>query len=172
MTLPASQQSRRITATPKGGPIGSRVSVNVTGLPPMIGIQIGFGNLQQHQIVGRSNSDGDGVATVEVTIPDFAERDKPHFFFVAFGDTQPRGVSDAFHVTAADGTARVTGEITSEGKACTVLRTARDDVYTLLGDMSAWKPGARVAVRATIADGAPCGGEGITLAVSEIRAAL
>ena len=50
-------------------------------------------------------------------------------------------------------------------------RTARDDVYTLLGATGDWKPGARVVVRGTIADGAPCGDQGITLAVSEIRAA-
>jgi hypothetical protein len=171
--LPATpQQPRRVIPTPRGGPIGSEITVNVTSLPPMIGIQIGFGNLQQHQIVGRSNSDGEGVASVKVRIPGFADRDKPHFFFVTFADTNPRGVSDAFHVTADDGTARVSGEITAEGKSCTVLRTARNDAYVLLGDVSEFKPGARVSLRGTIADGAPCGDEGIPIAVSEIRAAL
>jgi hypothetical protein len=151
--------------------VGAEITVNVTGLPPMMGILIGFGNLQQHQIVARTNSDGEGQVAEKVTIPDFAERDRVHFFFVAFSDTQPRGVSDAFHVTAPDGSARVRGEISDEG-SCTTLRTAADDVYTLLGDTSAFKAGARVAVQGTIADGTPCGDEGITLAVTEIRAAL
>jgi hypothetical protein len=173
LSLAASlQQRRRILVTPRGGPIGTEVTVNVTSLPPMIGIQIGFGNLQQHEILSRLNSDGEGVATVTVRIPGFAEINRPHFFFVAFTDPQPRGVSDAFHVTAPDGTAIVRGEITDEGRSCTVLRTASNDVYTLLGDMSAWKPGTRVALRGTIADGAPCSDQGITIAVTEIRAAI
>jgi hypothetical protein len=159
-------------AAPRGGPIGSEVAVTVAELPPMIGVQIGFGNLQQHQILERTNSDGEGMIAVKLRIPAFAEVNRTHFFFIAFGDSQPRGVSDAFHVTAADGTAIVRGQITDEGQSCTALRNATDDVYTLVGDTSAFKPGTRVALRGTIVDGGPCGDQGITIAVNEIRAAL
>jgi hypothetical protein len=173
LTLHASpQQRRRILATPRGGPIGTEVAVTVAGLPPMIAIELGFGNLQQHQILERTSSDGEGMVAVKVRIPEFSEVNQTHFFFVAFGDSQPRGVSDAFHVTAADGTAIVRGEITDEGQSCTALRNAMDDVYTLVGDTSAFKPGTRVAVRGTIVDGAPCGDQGITIGIKEIRAAL
>jgi hypothetical protein len=173
VTLHASpQQRRRINATPRGGPIGSEVTVVVTDLPPMIGIQIGFGNLQQHQILERTASDGFGLATVTIRVPEMADVNRTHFFFVAFDDAQPRGVSEPFHVTAADGTAIVRGQIADDGRSCTALRTAMDELYTLVGDTSAFKPGTRVAVRGKIVDGAACGNEGITIGISEIRAAL
>jgi hypothetical protein len=173
MTLPPipPQQRRRITVTPRGAPVGAEVTVNLTALPPMIGIQVGFGNLQAHQIVALSSSDGEGQASIKVKVPEFSEINRVHFFFVAFDDASPRGVSPGFHVTAADGTARFTGRIEA-GEGCTALRTAFDDLYALIGDTRAFAPGTRVSVRGTIAEGAPCGGEGIPVAIDEIRAAL
>lgn len=172
MSLASPQQRRRIQVTPRGAPAGAEVEISVSGMPPLTGIVFGFGNLQQHSIIGRSATDEEGSATEKLILPDWSERDKVHFFFVAFADQQPRGFSDPFHVTAADGTMRVSGRITDEGTSCTALRTARDDLYTLVGDMSAWKPGDRVALRGSIGEGAPCGDQGITVVVSEIRAAL
>jgi hypothetical protein len=172
LSSPSQQQRRRIAFTPRGGPIGSEVVVEITGLPPLMGIVLGFGNLQEHQILARSSSDGEGSAEFKVKVPAFSEPQKAHFFFVGFGDAQPRGVSDAFHVTAADGGARVQGEITDEGTGCTALRTAFDTLYVLVGDLSAWHPGQRVVLRGKIVDAAPCGDQGIAIAVEEIRAAL
>ncbi|MSR35863.1 MAG: hypothetical protein EXR95_04340 [Gemmatimonadetes bacterium] len=173
MSLPVRpQQRRRITVTPRGAPVGGEVDVKVVGLPPMIGIQIGFGNMQQHQLLGRANSDGEGEATLKLKIPEFAEPHKVHFFFVTYSDVQPRGVSDGFQVTSPDGMTRVSGEITAEGTSCTALRTAGDQLYYLIGNLSAWKAGQRVVLNGRVADGAPCGDEGIPIAVNEIRAAL
>lgn len=166
------QQRRRIAVSPRGCPPGGDVTVTVSNMPPMIGVKVGFGSLQEHQFIGRSATDGDGGFVQKLTIPDWAQRDKVHYFFVAYDDEQPRGVSDPFHVTARDGTAHVTGDITADGRSCTALKNAMDVVYTLIGDTSAWKAGSKVLVTGRIADGAPCGDQGITLAVSDIQPAV
>ena len=169
---PVPQQQRRLQVTPRGAPPAGQVTVKLTGMPPLTGLRIGFGSLQEHQFIGRTASDAEGNATETVRIPDWAQRDKVHYFFMAYDDMQPRGFSDAFHVTGPDGMARVSGVIGDEGGSCSPLRNASDDLYTLIGDTREFKAGSRVVVRGRVVEGAPCGDLGIAIAVTEIRSAL
>ena len=166
------QQRRRIAISPRGCPAGGAVTVTVSNMPPMIAVKVGFGSLSEYQFIGRQSTDGDGGFVEKMSIPEWAQRDKIHYFFVAYDDEQPRGVSDPFHVTARDGTAHVSGEITTDGRSCTAMKNVSDVVYTLVGDTSAWKAGAKVLVTGRIVDGAPCGDQGITIGVSDIQAAV
>ena len=166
------QQRRRIAVTPKGAPPGGEVTVTVMNMPPMIGIKVGFGSLQEYQFIGRQSTDGDGGFVEKMVIPDWATRDKVHYFFVAYDDESPRGVSDPFHVTARDGTATVSGVMTNDGQSCPTLKNVFDIVYTLVGDTSAWQTGAKVVVTGKIVDGGPCGDQGITIGVSDIKAGV
>lgn len=167
------QQERRIVIAPKGAPAGTEVTVTMTGMPPLTGLQIGFGSLQEHQFIARTPSDENGNATHVVRLPDWAQRDKVHFFFIAWGDIRPRGFSDAFHVTGPESVARVAGLLGREGEsACTTLRDGADNLYSLIGDTSSFPPGARVVVRGPVVDGTPCSGLGITISVTEIRSSL
>jgi hypothetical protein len=166
------QQRRRIAVTPKGAAPGGEVTVTVSNMPPMLNIKVGFGSLQEYQFIGRQATDGDGGFVEKMTIPDWAQRNKVHYFFVAYDDESPRGVSEPFHVTARDGTATVAGQLTTEGRSCRAMKNALDVVYTLVGDTSAWPAGAKVVVTGTIVDGAPCGDQGITLGVTDVKASV
>ena len=156
MTQPESPQQSPLQISPRGGPTGSEVTLTATSLPPLARISIGFGSFSQHEIIALLMTDGDGAFTQTAPVPPWAVRDQIHFFFASMGNQQPRDLSDGFHVTAADGTARVRGEISDEGN-CRGLRGENDALYTLVGDTHEWPAGACVAVAGTIVDSARAG---------------
>lgn len=163
-------QERTLTTSRRGGPPRTEVAVSMDGLPPRQPVIIGFGSLAAHELVAEGEADAKGSLRLTVEVPYWAELNRPHFFFFAFADQRPRGFSPPFHVTAADGTARVTGTISAEGTSCLALVGPGDTLYTLQGDLGTWAPGTRVTVVGTVLEGPACGGQGLPIAVREIRA--
>lgn len=163
-------QEPTLTVSPRGAPVDSEVTVSMAGLPPQLGIIIGLGSLSAHELIAQADTDAEGSVRVVVTIPYWAELDRPHVFFYAFADQRPRGFHP-FHVTAADGTARVTGTIRAGGTSCVALDGPGGALYTLQGEIGDWAPGTRVTVIGRIAQGPACSGEGLPISVREIRPA-
>jgi hypothetical protein len=93
-----------------------------------------------------------------------------HYFFASFSDERPLALSDGFHVTTADGTARVRGMIGGQAESCVELRNTGDVLYHLVGGIGERLPGDRVSVTGTIANADACAGPGIAIAVTEIAA--
>lgn len=164
-------QELRPVVSPRGAPPEGEVTLTMTGLPPLQPIRIGFGSFHQNQNFGRAEAGEDGRVTVTVRVPDWAEQDRVHFFYVSQGNRAPRAFSDAFHVTAPDGTVRISGTIsTVPAGSCVEMDGPDGTLYALQGDLGLWYPGDRVDVVGTVADGAGCSGRGLPIAVREMRA--
>src|SRR5690606_30707985 len=93
-----------LVVSPRGGPVDAEVTVTLGGLRAGESVILGFGSLAAHELVAQVNADAQGAVRTTVRIPYWAEVDRPHFFFWALADQRPRGFSEPFHVTAADGT--------------------------------------------------------------------
>ena len=168
MTRPTPpQQKLPLPIRPKGGAVGTVVRLTASGLPPSTRLIIAFANLSQYQLMQRVATDETGTFTTAQEVPEWAEPNRVHYFFASFDDEIPLALSSGFHVTTADGTARVAGTIGERADGCVDLRDAKNELYHLTGDVGERKPGDRITVRGTIADPAACGGAGIVIAVSE-----
>lgn len=156
----------------RGAPVGGEVTVALGGMLPGTPIIIGFGSLAAHELVAEVDTDAEGSISVDIIIPYWAELDQPHFFFYAFADQRPRGFSEALHVTAADGTARVRGivRLTSDSGSCVSLSGPSETPYMLEGVIGSWAVGAQVSAVGTITEEPSCSGEGIPVAVRQIDA--
>ena len=159
-----------LAIAPRGGAIGADVTLEATGLPPQANLLIAFANLQSYQLLQSVLTDDDGSFTTTEKVPPWAMLDGVHYFFGSFSDERPLAMSDGFHVTAADGGARVEGTIGSQVEGCVELRNAADVLYHLVGGIGVQSPGDRVAVRGTIADVSSCGGLGVGMAVTDVTA--
>ena len=167
--LPQSQQPS-VMISPRGGAAGTEVTVGMAGLPPLTNVRISFGSMIAYEVINRTVTDMEGNFTMIVTVPTWVEVDELHYVLVSYGRGQPRQRSDGFHVTAPDGTARVEGEIRTDGGGCVVLRNSSEVLYNLVGEMEQWPQGAFVSVTGDIADGSGCEEQGIAIAVREISA--
>ena len=167
-----SQQPPKPVTSLRGGPAGVMVTLSMDGLPPRQSVRLGFGNLSQYEVLGRSDADGDGRFSASLKVPAWAEVDRVHFFVVSFGNQMPRILSQPFHVTDPEGVAHVYGTINDQGVSCVALDGPNDTTYTLQGNHRTWSAGQRVLVVATIAETHACGGQGVPLVVREISANL
>jgi hypothetical protein len=161
---PLGQQARRLAIAPRGGAVGSEVTVGMAGAPPKANIRIAFANLQAYELIHSVQADEQGNFTTTVKIPDWALADQVHYFFANPGGGQPRAFSDGYHVTTPDGTLNVQGVLGADVDGCVELRNAEDVVYNLVGDIGEWIPGDEVAVTGTIAAAGGCG-EGVRIEV-------
>ena len=164
------QQKLPLPISPRGGAIGTEVLLEATGLPPQANLLIAFANLQSYQLLQRVKTDDEGSFTTTEEVPPWAIVGGVHYFFTSFSDERPLALSDGFHVTTADGTARVRGKIGDQVESCVELRNSGDVLYHLVGGIGESVPGDRVTVTGTIADAAACAGPGIAIAVSDITA--
>jgi hypothetical protein len=164
---PFDQQRRRLAIAPRGGAIGSEVTVGMAGAPPKANIRIAFANLQAYELIHTVEADQLGNFTTTVKIPDWALPDQVHYFFANPGGGQSRAFSDGYHVTSADGTATVQGILGTDADGCVELRNAEDVLYNLAGDIGEWVPGDEIAVTGTISPAGGCG-EGVGIAVSGV----
>ena len=162
------QQKLPLPITPRGGAIGSVVSLEATGLPAQSRLIIAFANLQSYQLMQRVTTDDDGYFTTTQEVPPWAIVGGVHYLFASFSDERPLALSDGFHVTTADGTARVRGKVGEQAEGCVELRNSGDVLYHLVGDVGERAPGDRVTVVGTIADNTACAGPGIAIAVTDI----
>ena len=167
---PDPQQARRLAIAPRGGAIGSQVTVGMAGAAPKASIRIAFANLQAYELIHTVVTDADGNFTTQVKVPDWAVTDQVHYFFANPGNQQPRAFSDGFHVTAPDGTANVQGTLGDDVEGCVELRNADGVLYNLVGDVGTWSPGEHVTVTGSIAGPSGCG-EGVAIEVHGISRA-
>jgi hypothetical protein len=155
----------------RGAPVGSEVTLTVVGLPPLARVRMGFGGFGGYESLGNSDADVYGVFTANLRVPYWGERDRVHFFFVTFGNQQPRAFSDPFLVTAPDGTVRLEGTIAAEATSCLAMDGPDDTRFALEGPLAGWAAGTKVLVVGTVTDDAACGGEGLPILVQEIHPA-
>ena len=97
-SAPGQQPPKPVTSL-RGGPAGIMVTLSMEGLPPLQAVRLGFGNLSQYEVLGRSDADGEGRFSAPLKVPAWAEVDRVHFFVVSFGNQMPRILSEPFHVT-------------------------------------------------------------------------
>jgi hypothetical protein len=162
-------QEVKPTFSPSGGPPGTEVSVRMSSLRPVTETLIGFGTFGEHGFVGRALTDAQGNLAATVRIPDDALSRETYFFFVAYDDQRPRGVSDPFHVTGPDGVLRRRGRISVTGTECAVMVGDDRVTYALIGDTARLAVNEPVEVAGTISPTpAPCG-QGLAIVVREIR---
>jgi hypothetical protein len=162
------QQRLPLPTVPRGGPIGSTVQLSASGLIPGSGMIIAFANLQMYQLQKRVIIDETGSFSTTGIVPEWAKLDGVHWFFASFDDEIPVAMSAGFHVTAADGTARVRGTLGQRTGACVDLMDNGETLYHLQGDLGELKPGDHIAAIGTLADqNTACGGPGIAVAVSK-----
>jgi hypothetical protein len=170
----ATPQTLKLMTSLRGAPVDAEVGVTMGGLLAGSPIIVGFGSLAAHELLYFGQTDAQGMLSATVKVPYWAELNGVHLFFYAFEDQRPRGFSDPFHVTAADGTAMVTGEVNADGVSCLGLTRppprpgGETTLYTLQGAGN-WQPGARVSVVGTVSGGPSCGGQGIPIFVREIK---
>jgi hypothetical protein len=155
----------------RGAPVGSEVTVTIVGLPPLMGVRMGFGSFEMYEALGGSEADVYGVFTANLRVPYWGERSRVHYFVVNFGDRRPRAFSDPFLVTAPDGSVRLEGTIRADGTSCLSMDGPDDTRFALEGPLAGWTPGTKVLVVGTVSDDAACGGEGLPIAVREIHPA-
>jgi hypothetical protein len=165
------QQIRPVLSRP-GGPAGAEVTLTMDGVLPFLSVRIGFGSLSQYEVLARVDADAFGKLEADLEVPAWAELDRVHYFVVSSGNQMPRTLSDPFHVTDADGTARVYGAISAAGVACLMLDGPQSTLYALEGAPGSWAAGQRVMVIGTVMDRPTCGDRGLPIAVREIRPSL
>jgi hypothetical protein len=157
-----------LTISPRGGPPGTDVAVQMEGLPARTTMMIGFGAPQAgYEWIGQEETDADGRLSATVEVPASAEENRRHYFFVTLPDQPPLGTSDAYHVTAEDGSLAVTGALTAEGSGFVAMRAEFDALYCLIGDVMA-EPGRQVTVEGRITSTTDCP-DGIAVDVRAVR---
>ena len=156
---------------PRGAPLDGEVTLTAIGMLPFQPVRIGFGSYGQYEIVGRAEADATGNLMTAVLVPYWAVLDRVHFVFLSFGGGTPRAVSDPFLVTRPDGTIRIFGTISADGTSCLALDGPDNTLFSLQGDVGTWSTGQRVEVIGTIPTGPVCGGQGLPIAVIQIRPA-
>ena len=157
--------------SPRGGPVDGEVTLAVIGADPLMPLRIGFGSFGQYELIAREQADVTGNFSMNIKVPYWAERDRVHFFFLSFGRQRPRALSDPFHVTAPDGTARIVGTIRDDPGTCLSLNGPDDTTYSLEGPIGGWSPGMRVLVTGTISREPACAGDAVPITVLGIQPA-
>ena len=88
-----------IAMSPREGPPGTDVTLELGGLVMNANVEIGFGDLTQHEIIASAEGDAEGRVTATVPVPASAPPGT-YYFFIAQADGPPLAVSDPFVVTA------------------------------------------------------------------------
>lgn len=169
-TPEAAAQRERVYATidslrhiqslePRVGPPGTVVEVYTENLPPQARIHVGVGAMRAgFEALAEGTQEMWGEVSATVTVPGYANWERPLVFIVFNGVFSPIGISDPFHVTDENGMVRRTGRITDEGLGCVTLRDADQYVYALSGDVEGLSPGDEVVVEGSITLAGQCGG--------------
>jgi len=168
--VPSGQQIKPLIS-PRGGPGNGDVTFTVIEAVPLMPLRIGFGSFKGYEWIAREQADTNGYFSKVLKVPYWAERDRIHFFFLSLGGGRPHALSDPFHVTAPDGTARVIGTLGADAGSCLALDGPDQTRYSLQGPIRGWAPGTRVLIIGTVASEPACEGGGLPISVREIHAA-
>ena len=152
--------------TPRGGAIGSEVTVGTAGLPPEETMLIAFANLQSYELLRRIQTDKNGAFTATVKVPIWAEVNGAHYIFVSLLDERPLALTAPFHVSSADGTVHLTGFVGPTVQDCVTMMKG-EVTYHLVGVSGKHREGELVSVTGRIADADPCGDENLSIAVTD-----
>ena len=145
---------------PRSGPPGTVVTLRTGGLPAVTPVRIGIGAVRfGFEETSQIMTDMQGNIELTVEVPSWAQNDRPHRFIVFDYYFAPIALSDAFHVTAPDGTVMREGTLTNPRGECPTLHEETGHSYTLIGDISGYEPGAHVIVEGTIVSSTSCGTE-------------
>jgi hypothetical protein len=161
-------EAEKLPCTPRGGAIGTEVTVGTAGLPPEEPMLVAFANLQSYELLRRVLTDKDGAFTATVRVPAWADVNVVHYVFVSRLDERPLAMTEPFHVTAPDGVARVVGRIGERVNGCLELKNTEGIPYHLIGAGEEHKTGALVRVLGTVAASDPCGSDVLAISVSDI----
>lgn len=164
-------QEARLSVTPPAGPPGDPVTVGMSRLPAGLPVFVGLGALNGNQeLLDRAVTDPEGSLVARIRVPDWASRDRKHFFFLAYDDErqQPFAYSSEFHVTDEDGVFAIEGRITGEATDCPLLESAEGRLYALTSVRDEYRAGTAVQVTGTHVEDTACP-EGIGIRVLEIR---
>ena len=159
-----------VTLGSHAGAPGDEVRVGGRGFPAGAELDLGFGPPEsEYEVLRTVTADARGEVDVAAAVPPWAERGRTYLFVLAAPRNDPRAVSEPFHVTGADGTVTVEGEITDEGVECLAMRGRDGTLYTLAGgDTEGLSPGDAVTVEGTVAEMSICM-QGITLDVTRVE---
>jgi hypothetical protein len=154
---------------PRSGPPGTTVTLRSTNMPAITPVRIGVGALRfGFEEVAQVMTTNRGVLSTTVVVPEWAQRDLIHRFIVFDFYFNPIALSDIFHVTDADGMVERRGRLTDEGVECPALRGDDGVLYTLTGDLSAFKAGDEVLVEGSLPEMSICQ-QGTTIQVVRIE---
>ncbi len=156
--LVALQSAPGVQISPRGGPAGTEVTVRMAGLPPATELVLGFGAPRDgYEWVGQSQTSTSGELDARLRVPSWAQPNRVHYIFVTLPDRPPLGTSPGFHVTAPDGTLRVSGEVVPGGTSDARVIGEFDELYCVGGGRAAaLQQGARVTVEGMLGEDGTC----------------
>ena len=159
----------QLRLSPAGGPAGTEVAISFDGLAMREPLEVGFGDMGEHVVLGPTDADVEGNLATTVTVPADATAG-PHFFFLANRETgQVVATPTVFLVTPADGRVTLSGRMSDEGVECAAMRGDAGELYTLTGADDWPEAGTQVTVEGRIAEMSICQ-QGLTIAVASIEA--
>ena len=149
---------RTATFSPVSGPAGTTVSVRWQYLPAITPMRLGVGAQRVgFEVLSEVLSDERGEFTDTITIPEWAQTDRPVMLVVFDFYFNPLAISSGFQVTDANGVILRTGELKEPSGKCAVLEGEGGAIYYLTGNSGDFNPGDRVLLQATVTDPAVCG---------------
>ena len=150
--------TRRVrSVSPRSGPPGTEVTLRSGGLPAITPLRIGIGATHfGFEEIGQVMTDRRGGFAITVEVPSWTLRDVTYRFIVFDFYFRPIALSNAFHVTGADGTVVRRGTIVEEGSECPALRGDDHVLYSLVGDVQEFETGDRVIIEGAIVETSVC----------------
>lgn len=163
---------RVATFSPTSGPPGTRVSVHWQYLPAITPVRLGVGATRVgFEALREILTSTTGEFTDTITIPQWAESNRPHMLVVLDFYFRPLAVSDGFQVTDPDGSVSREGTLQEGGGKCSQFEGEGGELYYLAGDLDGFKAGDRAIVKGTLGSPTLCGaGEReVTIQVASVR---
>jgi len=154
--------------SPLHGPVGTEVTIFTENLPLQARVHVGVGATRTgFEALYEAEQGMWGEVAATVNIPESTPWDRAVVLIVFDAIFAPIGISDAFHVTNADGLLRRTGEITSEGVECLAMRDTDGYLYTLIGQVGDLEAGDSVVLEGTYSETNMCM-QGTTISVQRV----
>lgn len=163
---------RVATFDPTSGPPGTRVSVHWQYLPAITPVRLGVGATRVgFEALREILTSTTGEFTDTISIPQWAESNRPHMLVVLDFYFRPLAVSDGFQVTDADGSLSREGTLQESVGKCARFEGEGGELYYLSGDLGGFKTGDRALVKGTLGSPALCdeGERGVTIKVASVR---
>ena len=166
----APEEIRHIQSiAPRSGPPGTLVSVSSLNLPYEARVHVGVGAMGLgFEALTEAEQGRLGEIAVRVEVPTTVSWDRP-IVFVAFNAIfAPIGMSDAFHVTDAEGRVRREGVVVSKDGDCVVFRDRDGYEYELTGETADLALDQEVQLDGVFFESGACAGRPV-IGVSSIR---